>query len=429
MNDFNEQKQSQLENLAEYLEEATDRILSDWRRRVSDDKELETAARLTRRQFVNHVPLILKTFRSKLSAAPETEQSEKEKEAAESHSRHRWQQGYDLRTLVGEWGHLNTCLVETLEEYRRANGDLHDEVMPTARRALADLMQESLTQSVAEFYNLLKSEAEIRVRELETGLERVRELDKERGELLRMATHDLRGNLSVVTGTASMMGTRKMSEEDDSRMRRLMKKSTAALASMLTDLMDMARLEAGQETRKLTEFDAGQLLADLCQSAEATARERNLYLEYEGEESLPVEGDPVKVRRVAQNLVLNALKYTTDGGVRVFWAEHSEKRWLLRVEDTGPGLYGGTAAPLVRKLEKATAAAHEVEGKAAGDAPLASESKTGGSSAPPKHVSAGEGIGLSIVKRLCELLDATLELETEAGVGTRFTIFFPRRYH
>jgi signal transduction histidine kinase len=134
--------------------------------------------------------------------------------------------------------------------------------------------------------------------------------------------------------------------------------------------------------------------------------------------------------------VFNAIKATKQGGVKVTWqSSDNENRpqWALCVQDTGPGFKQRTATPLARVLKLATDEAHEVEQQnvspsesspSADSAPtLASQTTT-----PPAQVPAGEGIGLSIVKRLCEMLDASLELESSEGEGTTFRVIFPRRY-
>lgn len=103
-----------------------------------------------------------------------------------------------------------------------------------------------------------------------------------------------------------------------------------------------------------------------------------------------------------------------------------------RIQDTGPGFKGASATPLARILKEATTEAREVEDQASlsqtsvrvGAAPtLPSESFNHTPVLP-----SGEGIGLSIVKRLCELLDASLGLETGAGEGTTFRVILPRSY-
>jgi len=184
-------------------------------------------------------------------------------------------------------------------------------------------------------------------------------------------------------------------------------------------------------------FDAAQLIKAFCEPLRAVAAERNLFLQLEGSPSLRVEGDPVKVQRIAQNLLMNALNATSSGGVRVTWEERTvgeHGQWMLCVQDTGPGLAVGTAAPLQRALKHATEEAQQVEEQAS---PLEKRESEGlepaatlTSRTPNQHSRdlGGEGIGLSIVKRLCELLDASLELETSPGAGTTFRVIFPRQY-
>jgi signal transduction histidine kinase len=171
------------------------------------------------------------------------------------------------------------------------------------------------------------------------------------------------------------------------------------------------------------------------ESARSLAAERNLFLKCEGPATLLVQGDSVKIQRILQNLVLNALKATQSGGVRVTW-EASESpeanQWALCVQDTGPGLVA-SELPIKRELKEATEGVREVEDDTAhppdeslqATAPptLTSKSAAGAARQP-----VGEGIGLSIVKRLCELLDASIELQTASGQGTTFRVIFPLRY-
>ena len=138
--------------------------------------------------------------------------------------------------------------------------------------------------------------------------------------------------------------------------------------------------------------------------------------------------------RIAQNLVLNALKATERGGVRVLWESRTVsgmQQWLLCVQDTGRGFHKtSAAAPLEQALREATVEAHEVEAGCDPAPMLKSQSRPPyvGDPAATGAVMGGEGIGLSIVKRLCELLDATMELETAPGAGTTFRIVFPSSY-
>ena len=204
---------------------------------------------------------------------------------------------------------------------------------------------------------------------------------------------------------------------------------TEAVNAMMRDLMDLARLEAGQEKRDVTEIDVAALITEFCQLTQPVAQGRGLYLNCEGPSSLPIEGDAGRIRRILQNLVLNALKYTVAGGVTVSWGSEGLARWWLMIKDTGPGLMAGPGSPLVGDLKAATATARETDDHAAqGDSSHVLPSSESATVSSPAHQQPGEGIGLSIVKRLCELLDASLELTSTAQSGTTFRVVLPCRY-
>jgi signal transduction histidine kinase len=199
--------------------------------------------------------------------------------------------------------------------------------------------------------------------------------------------------------------------------------------------MDLARLQAGHEHREVKAFDAAMVLRELCERMQPMAEERGLFLKTVGPDTLPVEGDAVKAQRIAQNLLLNALKHTSRGGVTVSWGDSRQNdahRWMLCVTDTGPGFHTGPGAPMAAALEEATEEARQVDEtartgiKGAADDPSPPDATP--MDASPVHQERGEGIGLSIVKRLCELLDASIEMDSAPGEGTSLRIVFPRSY-
>jgi len=135
-----------------------------------------------------------------------------------------------------------------------------------------------------------------------------------------------------------------------------------------------------------------------------------------------------QVQRIAQNLLLNALKYTHAGSVTIGWGDsrnNDAKRWMLWVNDTGPGFQAGSGAPLAEALKDATTESKQIDERASRSKP---DSKCHLPDRRPVHQEPGEGIGLSIVKRLCELLDASIELESKPGMGATFRVIFPRHY-
>jgi signal transduction histidine kinase len=286
-------------------------------------------------------------------------------------------------------------------------------VQSGARLTLASLVGEATSESAAQYFRLDRLEAAGTVSDLEQALREVRAMEQSRAELWQEAAHDLRGNLGVVTNVAHGLGRGDLPPERRDGFVGLLRTNLGAVHRLLDDVTDLARLHAGQERRRVAPFDAAQLLRKLCDEVRPLAESKGLSLTTAGVDSLPVEGDEVKVRRIAQNLLLNATKYTLTGGVVVDWGDtpaRDDGRWWLTVEDTGPGFHAGPGAPLVSAL-----------GTTPGE-PLAN------SDPRPVHQSHGEGLGLAIVKRLCELLDASLEVDTVPDHGTTIRVLIPRRY-
>lgn len=425
----------QLALLSAYLAGRRAAILAAWRAAADADPAQTTVSSLSRTQFNDHIPPLLDAFESKLGARPGGVRAAAADQAKTredlQHGLQRWQQGYRLSELMHEWGHLHLCLSKEVEAFVALNPEITRETIAAAYHELIVLINEGINQSAGEYARLQQAEAAGHVQDLQQALAKVSEIEQRRGELIHQAVHDLRTNVQSVSSAAAALGEAAMAESERIEFATMVQQGVSAVAGMLSDLMALARLEAGQERREIAVFDAAALLVELCATMRAVAMERNLFLKVEGPSTLKVEGDGGKLHRLVQNLVFNALKYTTQGGVTVSFGEEKESWWII-VKDTGPGLFAGPASPIASGLKEATASARESEKSGTADDPKKSTVlplPLGGPATAPHHAQqAGEGIGLSIVKRLCELLDASLELASSASSGTSFRVVFPRKY-
>jgi signal transduction histidine kinase len=424
---------ARLAALASHLGDRREAILAAWQRAVDSDPKLTTSSTLSRVQFNDHIPDVLESFERKLRARRVSEEAAAKREQKESAAEHgliRWHQGYNQHETMLEWGHLQLCLLGELETYAEAHPESM-QAMVVARRELALLCGQGVSESADRYGRMQQAEAASRVDDLGRALAHLEELEAQRAESWREATHDLRGSVGVIANATAAREAPGVSEAMRLRMSQIVQRGLMSLNALLTDLTSLARLEAGQEKREVAAFDAAAAIADLCASAESVAAARRLFLVAEGPRPLPVEGDAVKTQRIAQNLLLNAIKYTERGGVKVTWEDAGPDRWALCVQDTGPGFEHVDVPPLAVALKEATEEARDVEGHAESSdqtSVQAEPAPTLPSQSSLRNAAAGEGIGLSIVKRLCELLDATLELETASGRGTTFRVVFPRRY-
>lgn len=281
-----------------------------------------------------------------------------------------------------------------------------------------------------------QAEAAGRARDLEQALAAVNEIENARSVGWHQAAHDLRGGLSIVATASRLLHKEDIAEPARLEFTAILEKSISSLHEMLNSLIELARLEAGHEQRTVAAFDAAVELSGFCFAMRPLAEAQGLFLKYGGPESLPVEGDRIKVRRILQNLVLNALKYTQQGGIVIAWESRKDCeacQWMVSVQDTGPGFDAGFDNSMANQLREATKDAHEVESKATSGGTSSNQDEPAAtlpsqSSQRPFHQQTGEGIGLSIVKGLCDLLDATLELETSSGQGSTFRVTFPCFY-
>jgi signal transduction histidine kinase len=428
---------AELYALSVHLGLRRDELLRLWREAVRHDPELATSASLTRGALNDHIPRILEDFERRLGAEHALAAAKvdlQQRENAAEHGMHRWQQGYDIRETLREWGHLQAVLMQELEHYAALHPELAPEVMPAARATLAALCMDGNCESASRHVRLQQSEAASRVRDLEASLSALQTLENERAALLRETAHDLRGSVGVIANTSALLAQPAVRQEQRDRFSDLLQQRIRSMGALLGDLVALSRLEAGQDPMTIATFDAAERIREHCEILRPMATERNLFLKCEGPDALPVEGDVLKLQRIVQNLLLNALKATQRGGVIVRWSVDeppAARQWTLSVSDSGRGFEPRSAGPLRRALQAATEAAQEVKVEASADETSSSGSvdlQSSRSAGEPAALPSGEGIGLSIVKRLCELLGATVELETAPGHGSTFRISFPLSY-
>jgi signal transduction histidine kinase len=421
--------------LAQHLNSRREAILQAWRTAVKKDPRLTTSDALPREDLYDHIPALLATFVRQLtsSAADDSKQGgDVAHRSAAAHGLQRWQQGYDLREVTRELGQLNECMVAELQDYTAANPQISRVAVAAAHRIWAALCSTGIEESVGQYFQLQQQEAAGHARDLESALVDVRAVEQQRGDLWRQAAHDLRGNLGVVASATVGLTNSKLQESSRDDFVRILMRSVTSLHHLLDDVTSLARLQAGREERRIEPIDVSSIMQQLCEGIQPLAQQRRLFLHCQGPAGFAADGDAIKIRRIAQNLILNAVKYTYEGGITVNWgnsAANDAKRWELCVVDTGPGLHTRSGKPLAGALERPDHSALPSDSVPdANAAPRQQADRSRDDAGNSRREEAGEGIGLSIVKRLCDMLDATIELKSEPNVGTSFRILFPRHY-
>jgi signal transduction histidine kinase len=426
----------ELTALADHVGHHREAMVLAWQRAIQRDPELTEGESLPRAELIDHIPAMLSAFERSLRAAGTEGAVDAQvsgQEPAAAHGLQRWRQGYDLREVARELGKLNECVVLELNRYAKTQLSFSLDALTRAQQIWTALCSTSIEESVSQYFDMQQQEAAGHVKDLESALEQIRELEQQRGEVWQQAAHDLRGNLSVVANVTVGLTRHGRSAASRDDFVRILMRNVTSLHHLLNDVTSLARLQAGRETRQIEPLDITPILQSLCEGIRPMAVQRGLFLKCKGPAGFATDGDAVKIRRIAQNLILNATKYTHHGGITVTWGNSradDPKRWVLDVTDTGPGFHTDSGKPLAAALEKQKSAvpSQATTPDERDAASILGNLSVGGTETRSVRGEPGEGIGLSIVKRLCEMLDATIEMQSVAEAGTSFRIFFPRHY-
>ncbi len=228
--------------------------------------------------------------------------------------------------------------------------------------------------------------------------------NRAKSEFLAAMSHEIRTPLNGVLGMAAAMESTPLSD-DQRRMLAVINDSGQILMTLLSDILDLSKIEAGGMVFESTPFDIPASVQAVARLYSETAMAKGVGFEVEVEPAARgwFVGDPTRYRQVLQNLVSNALKFTEAGevAIKVDAQAAPDGRWILRTEvrDTGVGIPREAIARLFRKFSQADASTTRRFG--------------------------GTGLGLAISKQLVEALGGEIEVESDAGRGSRFWFTLP----
>ena len=221
-----------------------------------------------------------------------------------------------------------------------------------------------------------------------------------KSEFLANMSHEIRTPLNGVVSMADSL-TRRPLGDQEREMVELIRSSGVTLERLLSDILDSARIESGQVTIEPAPFDLEQAVADIGALWRVKAEDKRVALEVDFDPSLSgtVLGDAVRLRQVLTNLVNNALKFTSEGAVRLNVSAADGDRVLFRVSDTGVGFDREQRNRIFRRFQQADGSITRRYG--------------------------GTGLGLAISTALVELMGGALDCESTPGEGSSFWFEIP----
>lgn len=294
----------------------------------------------------------------------------------------------------------------------RAPADLPPRLMPLAQQINAvgqkmlgyrDELDQRMRAAVSRLrLDLERSTEDLRV--AQTSLADAQRELRQQSELFSSLTHELRTPLTGILGFADLLRKTRLDQEQGDYLSTL-DRSARGLLSMLNDVLDWSRIEAGRLSLNVERFDLADAVEDVVTLLAPLAYEKQLELVHIIYHDVPLQldGDPQRLRQILTNLLSNAIKFTERGEVvlRVMKERRQGQRFWLRasVSDSGVGLSADQRERIFQPFEQA-----------------------GGRSPQP-----GSGLGLTIVKRLAELMSGTVSVESEPGRGSTFSVLLELR--
>jgi signal transduction histidine kinase len=233
-------------------------------------------------------------------------------------------------------------------------------------------------------------------------IEQLTENDRLRRELVSNISHDLRTPLAAMQGYIDtlIVKSQSMSAEDRDRYLRIAQKHSLRLGSLIGDLFELSKLDAGSVTPSVESFSLPELVQDTAQEFELESERKKIALHVEvGSSPAITMGDIGLIQRVLENLVRNAIQFTPEGGEVTISVSERPNTVSVAVSDSGPGIATEDVTRIFDRFYRAR------DGEEAR--------------------SDSSGLGLAIVKRILDLHNTRIEVITKQNSGTRFEFELP----
>lgn len=234
-------------------------------------------------------------------------------------------------------------------------------------------------------------------RELEKAKSYAENLLVAREKLMLTITHDIKAPAGSIIGYIDLL-IRLVNDRRQQFYLSNMKSSAQHLLALVTSLLDYHRLEAGKMDLHPVAFNPHELLTDIYNSFLPLAEKKQLQLDFKEKlpETLTLEGDPFRIRQIVENLLSNALKFTAAGGITL-QAEYHGNQFVFSVSDTGCGMTANEQERIFKEFTRLSSAQGQE----------------------------GFGLGLSITRKLVELLLGRIDIESAPGKGSTFKVSMP----
>jgi signal transduction histidine kinase len=219
-----------------------------------------------------------------------------------------------------------------------------------------------------------------------------------RTDFIANVSHELKTPLAVMGNYATMLQRPGLTEEEKNEYARAISEASRRLAQLITNILKLNKLENQQIFPKTEEYDLGEQLCQCLLQFEDAWERKELNIETEIQEDVRIRSDGELLSLVWNNLLSNAVKFTPQGGTIGITLRTEEEDVVVSVSDTGCGMAPQTGKHIFEKFYQ-------------GDT---------------SHATQGNGLGLALVKRVVDILNGEIGVQSILGQGSTFTVRFKR---
>ena len=237
--------------------------------------------------------------------------------------------------------------------------------------------------------------------QIETMLEELKKAEQLRREFVANVSHELRTPLtSIRTYAETIFDTEEIGRETQDEFLRVIINESDRMTKIVQDLLELSRFDSGRSKLSVEEFSIEQSVRGVYTAIALEAKKRGHVLNLELEWKLPkIKGDRARIEQVLMNIIINALKYTPDGGLIDIYSGSADGSVWVKIEDTGVGIPEEDLPHVFDRFYRVDKARSRESG--------------------------GTGLGLSIAKEIITLHGGDIQVESAYGKGTSVTIVLP----
>ncbi|MBW4611849.1 MAG: HAMP domain-containing histidine kinase [Desmonostoc vinosum HA7617-LM4] len=391
-------------DFSQSLAEKTNIILDKWVVAVRKDMRIESADELSYTAIRDHIPDVLKAMITVLSKSEDND-IQSIVVASFQHGAIRAEQGFDPAEIAREYHLLRTVIFDTIQ------ADLLKGTSSEVIRSMR-LIDAVIDEAIARCF---KSYVEERLRELQqlqSSLalhnEELTRLINANQEYLSQLAHDLKHPLTSIIGYSDLFlrqqrrktGTNNPSINNVEHIERVLRNGRQLLR-LINDVLELSRYEAGQIKLHPALTDVPEIVINVCEMLEPLTVDKKLQITIDCERApKEVFTDGFQLQQIITNLISNAIRYTESGNINIECQVLDEKKWAIAVIDTGIGIAPEDQTQIFEPYFRI---------------------RSGKKSFLPDST----GLGLAIVLRLVKLLQGEINVVSQLGVGSTFTVTLP----